>query len=518
MDWESQRNVLEQQLDQLTYAAADWSQLGPVNASVTNAFDRYSEGLRAGCPTEEGGPVEPCLSFLLSSYFDERVAPPPSRDTLTVGPLSKVTDELDRLFVTMGRKVQPVPAGQRLLFKLAAYTMRTIEMRANSDAKEVYFQCKAVSRPLSSGDERAVQELPFDVYACDSVEELQGGPYRLHSPAKTKHSLSLEAEGPSTFLIFCAKQECRIQFSYSLSRAHASTAEGVGSLTSPDDDDRNERLPGMGRRLGAKLRRWRQELGIDDPEADKTLRTSASARGIPREPSVFATRTENGFSARLFGQQRARGCSLERRDDKTKEIPSDTCPRDLRLEALRHRRQAKRTLQGPRSGHPLIGHSDLKAQKRYNANMVNMESTAQARAMREKLVPYLERLVDPSEPTFSAPAAVCKQLDRPSQPATASSAPAGGAASAAAVAPGPRTHSTLTGKLQHAGTALPTTVEEVGALIAQSNALETILSGTVVARRQEPMTQEELRRARITEDFSAPFRKPRPQFVRPTRR
>jgi hypothetical protein len=264
-----------------------------------------------------------------------------------------------------------------------------------------------------------------------------------------------------------------------------------------------------------------------------------SAELNPSEQATAATSTSSGYHVRTFGD-RDISCTphqtITRPCNHALDLPHEIQPRDVRIETLRRKRMARDALMGPRENHPLIAHSDLVAQKRYEEWMTRTHVPAAAMAAKQEMFPFFEGLVSPTADTFSAPLATCKRKD-PAKRSSVAEAPARPPMSAEvidAVAAAKEADCAVkqfqqvraSSATRKSGgeaegdaprqTAAPQTAEEIGKLFQRMDALQTILevdsseiggfahrcpAGWKSGYRVEPMSKDEIRRAHVVQNF-----------------
>jgi len=283
-----------------------------------------------------------------------------------------------------------------------------------------------------------------------------------------------------------------------------------------------------------------------------------AAELTPFSVTNAATTTASGHIVRTFGD-RDTSCiahqTIGRPYNHFLVLPTDTHPRDLRIEALRRKRRARDALVGPRESHPLTAHSDLAAQRRYGQWMMRTDVPNAAYDAKLQMLPFFEGLASPTAETFSPPQATCKwkeprrhsQDTRASLQAASSSEDDALAHAMAAV----EEASELRRQMQESGTfrgkanalnsaretqganqnslcqedaamkkrsAAPQTSDDVGKLFLRMDALQTILAvdsseiggfaqrcpaGWKSGYRVEPMSKDEIRKAHIVQKFCA---------------
>jgi len=282
-----------------------------------------------------------------------------------------------------------------------------------------------------------------------------------------------------------------------------------------------------------------------------------AAELTPFSVTNVATTTASGHVVRTFGD-RDTSCAahqiISRPYNHFMVLPTDTHPRDLRIEALRRKRRARDALVGPRENHPLSAHSDLAAQRRYGKWMMRTDVPNAAYDAKLEMLPFFEGLVSPTAETCSPPRATCKwkeprvhsQETQASFQETALSEDDALVHAMAAVEEADE----LRRQMQESGTfrgkenalnsarethgmsqsqrsedsatkklgAAPQTADDVGKLFLRMDALQTILAvdsseiggfaqrcpaGWKSGYRVEPMSKDEIRKAHIVQKFCA---------------
>eukprot|EP00929_Paragymnodinium_shiwhaense_P063705 TRINITY_DN31841_c0_g1_i2.p1 TRINITY_DN31841_c0_g1~~TRINITY_DN31841_c0_g1_i2.p1 ORF type:complete len:1347 (+),score=270.26 TRINITY_DN31841_c0_g1_i2:144-4184(+) len=154
---------------------------------------------------------------------------------------------------------------------------------------------------------------------------------------------------------------------------------------------------------GGEKRRLRKLAELSGPFCVSTGCQSSiqsPALDVKAQEVCLATSTSSGHPVRAFGD-----CTnglptnekhqILRHDNRAMRVPEETVPRNLRIEYLRMKRQARAKSEGPRPGKPVEEHSDREAQKRYHLWMMRTQVPKEVQQLKEQMVPYLTSLVSP---------------------------------------------------------------------------------------------------------------------------
>eukprot|EP00746_Dinoflagellata_sp_MGD_P079206 gnl/MRDRNA2_/MRDRNA2_31648_c0_seq1.p1 gnl/MRDRNA2_/MRDRNA2_31648_c0~~gnl/MRDRNA2_/MRDRNA2_31648_c0_seq1.p1 ORF type:complete len:1145 (+),score=263.67 gnl/MRDRNA2_/MRDRNA2_31648_c0_seq1:52-3486(+) len=242
-------------------------------------------------------------------------------------------------------------------------------------------------------------------------------------------------------------------------------------------------------------------------------------------PGYAASATASGHTLTAFGTRDGPYSgphlandlpAMLRTRDGVKEVSGDIKPRDLRIEDLRKRRLERQKKESPRAGNPLVEHADAWAQSHYDKCwLLRTDVPDKAHERKEKMCGFFEGLVVPEEaPPPISPggqsnlSAIAGEITPkvPTHRKTMIHAK-GSTEEPPAAAALPAVSST---KVPAAGP--PQSLEDIEALIKRSDALQTILDldgehgfgqrcplGWKSGYRKEPMSSDEIRRARIVE-------------------
>lgn len=298
-------------------------------------------------------------------------------------------------------------------------------------------------------------------------------------------------------------------------------------------------------------------------------------------PTCLATRTANGYQFRNFGDPNPVSDNIVRFSDKLQELGLSATPRDVRIERHYQGHRLKlSTASLPRqdSVERLLLHAELKAEQRYKGHMLGSSVPLSQLKFKEqllpafdklmadmKLLPAVDKLMAETSLQISASASTLPPASdlprvpsweslhdqaspwspRSSKDSSAAAGPVGrGAAGAPPAPPGgsvalpplaaiparggkaapsaasPKAASARGGRcVELPPAAPPQTLEEIGKLVAQCDALKSIMSidqaetggfarrclvGWSSGYREEPMTKEELRRTRQLEKRQHP--------------
>jgi hypothetical protein len=248
-------------------------------------------------------------------------------------------------------------------------------------------------------------------------------------------------------------------------------------------------------------------------------------------PGYAASATASGHTLTAFGSRDGPYSgphlandlpAMLRTRDGVKEVSGDIKPRDLRIEDLRQRRLERRKKESPRQGNPLVEHADAWAQSHYDKCwLLRTDVPDKAHERKEKMCGFFESLVVPEDAPFptspgqshlggitgdqvSEKSAMSPKVLSHRQTMIVAK---GITEETPGAAPLPVVSST---KAPAAGP--PQSLEDIEALIKRSDALQTILDldgehgfgqrcplGWKSGYRKEPMSSDEIRRARIVE-------------------
>lgn len=252
-------------------------------------------------------------------------------------------------------------------------------------------------------------------------------------------------------------------------------------------------------------------------------------------PGYAASATASGHVIKPFGDRDGAYSeshlnsdfpAMIRTRDAVKEVSGEIKPRDLRIEDVRQRRLERRRKESPRKGNPLVEHADQWAQAHYDKCwLLRTDVPDKAHERKGNMCEFFEGLVVPVEkpvPASPKESDLGHLMESQKSSTSASKRPAqrpnnlksteetlhkrSEETPATTVLP-----VTSSSKVSAAGP--PQSLEEIEALIKKSDALQTILDldadsegfaqrcplGWNSGYRQQPMSSDEIRRARIVE-------------------
>eukprot|EP00747_Dinoflagellata_sp_TGD_P108893 gnl/TRDRNA2_/TRDRNA2_170553_c1_seq1.p1 gnl/TRDRNA2_/TRDRNA2_170553_c1~~gnl/TRDRNA2_/TRDRNA2_170553_c1_seq1.p1 ORF type:complete len:779 (-),score=114.27 gnl/TRDRNA2_/TRDRNA2_170553_c1_seq1:34-2196(-) len=341
----------------------------------------------------------------------------------------------------------------------------------------------------------------------------------------------------------------------------------------------SQALPQDGPKLLRKLADVSGRFTVGTGEMSQTPSLDDSLLTPQQSCCFISTKTGSGVHIRAFGEReltREEEHQVLRLSDRGLDTPRDPQPRDIKIEELRLRRQRQRAELNSLSAWStksseiptVIHHGDLKAQRHYTAYAMRTEIPEKAKAFKYHLLTSYDAFLyggidqgtssssrafasssrsDGADGSPPRPAQSDASSPRAAQGTAAGTTPSGGSAEVVPQASSPDASLHADSSLRRSaekggpsgaspsqaseapavrkppafGAGFPQTVDEVGRLVEQSDALQTVLALDVTEHggfahrcpagwdsgyRVEPMSKEEIRRARIVERAVAPRR------------